>query len=112
MSVKPAASQNVSRFVRLRHAEPQLPASLLSKLPHYFPRPAEPLALSREYEPEVEPHDDDKEKAFRNLQRFRDAGLVEPIGVEHMYHAAMESKACGLTTLGKYYWRLANENKI
>jgi len=40
------------------------------------------------------------------------AGLVEPIGEEHMYHAAVRSKACGLTTLGKYYWRLVQSGRI
>lgn len=109
---RPMFKANVSRFIRLREAVPRLAVTLVQKLTKYFPLPAEPLSLSLEYEPEVEPHDEEKEKVFRDLQRFRDAGLVEPIGAEHMYYAAMQSKACGLTTLGKYYWRLVNENKI
>lgn len=109
---RPMFKANVSRFIQLREATPRIPVPLVQKIVSYFPLPAEPLSLSPEYEPEVEPHDEEKEKTFRNLQKFRDAGLVEPIGAESLYHAAIQSKACGLTTLGKYYWRLVKENKI
>ena len=109
---RPLFKSNVSRFIRLRDAAPRLEVSLVRKLTTYFPLPAEPLPLSPEYEPEVEPHDSDKEGIFRDLQAFRNTGLVEPIGAQHMYYAAIHSKACGLTTLGKYYWRLVSQNKI
>lgn len=109
---RPMFKANVSKFIRLRKAIPRVPVSLVQNLIKYFPLPAEPLPLSPEYEPEAEPHNSEKEEIFRHLQKFRDVGLVEPIGAEHMYHAAINSKACGLTTLGKYYWRLVNENKI
>lgn len=109
---RPMFKANVSRFVLLRKAPPRLDATLVRKLVEYFPLPAEPLLLSPEYEPESKMHNIHKGEIFRELQKFRDAGLVEPIGAEHMYYAAMNSKACGLTTLGKYYWRLVRENKI
>ncbi len=109
---RPLFKANVSKFVRLREAAPRLQISLVQKLTEYFPLPAEPLKLSPEYEPEVEPHDDKKEETFRDLQKFRNAGLVEPLGSDHMYYAAINSKECGLTILGKYYWRLVKENKI
>lgn len=109
---RPLFKANVSRFVKLRQATPRLESALVQKLTTYFPLPAEPLPLSPEYEPEVEPHHTVKESMFRDLQKFRDAGLVEPVGAEHMYHAAIQSKACGLTILGRYYWRLVNDAKI
>ncbi len=109
---RPMFKANVSKFIRLRQAAPRLPVSLVQKLVDCFPLPAEPLQLSPEYEPEVEPHDEEKERTFSALQSFRNAGLVEPIGAEHMYHAAMQGQACGLTTLGKYYWRLVAESRI
>jgi DNA gyrase subunit A len=74
--------------------------------------PAEELSLSPEFEPEAEPHIKDKEEIFKDLLRLRNVGLVEPIGEEHMYHAAIHSRSCALTSLGKYYWRLVNEKKI
>lgn len=109
---RPLFKANVSQFVKLREAAPRLQPSLVQKLIEYFPLPAESLELSPEFEPEVEPHDTEKEDQFRNLQKFRDAGLLEPIGAQSLYHAAVQSKACGLTILGRYYWRLVNEGKI
>ncbi len=109
---RPLFKANVSRFVKLREAEPRLHATLLHKLTEYFPLPAENLELTPEHEPEIEPHNDDKELQFRNLQKFRDAGLLEPVEAQSLYHAAVNKKACRLTTLGRYYWRLVNDNKI
>jgi len=109
---RPLFKANVSKFIMLRKSKAKIEMDVLRKITEYFPLPAESLHLSPEYEPEVEPHDKAKEIKFRDLQKFRNVGLVEPIGAEHMYHAAMQSKACGLTTLGKYYWRLVKDNKI
>jgi len=109
---RPLFKANVSRFEMLRRTEPRIEPALVRKLTEYFPLPAEPLPLSPAYEPEVEPHDEDLERVFSELQGLRDAGLVEPVGAPHMYHAAVQSKACGLTTLGRYYWRLVNDGKI
>ena len=109
---RPLFKANVSRFIKLRKAESRIPITLVQKLVEYFPLPAEQLPLSPEYEPTVEPYNKEKEDAFRELQKFRNTGLVEPMGTDHMYYAAVQSKSCGLTTLGKYYWRLVNEKKI
>jgi len=109
---RPLFKANVSHFTRLRNALPRLQLNLVKNIITYFPLPAEPLQLSPEYEPTVEPHDEIKEAIFRDLQSLRNAGLVEPIDTEHMYNAAMNSKCCALTTLGKYYWRLVKQDKI
>lgn len=109
---RPMFKANVSRFLLLREAGARVPIGLVRKLTKYFLLPAEPLPLSPEYEPEAKPHDAQKERIFRDLQKLRDAGLVEPIGTDHLYYAATKSRACSLTTLGKYYWRLVKENKI
>jgi len=109
---RPLFKASVSRFVKLREAAPRLIPPLVQKLTEYFPLPAEPLELSPEFEPEVEPHDAEKEGQFKNLQKFRDAGLLEPVDAQSLYHAAIHSKTCELTILGRYYWRLVNEGKI
>jgi hypothetical protein len=109
---RPLFKANVDRFARLRDAAPKIEMTLLCQLTKYFPLPAEELSLSPEYEPTVEPHDKDKEAVFRDLVKLRHAGLVEPIGEEHMYYVAVNSKTCALTALGKYYWRLVNEKKL
>ena len=46
------------------------------------------------------------------LQKLEGIGLVVPVGEEHMYFAAMNSKACELTAVGKQYWRLVKEGRI
>lgn len=109
---RPMFKANVSEFVQLREASPRLERSMVQKLTEYFPLPAEPLPLGPEYEPDVDPRDPEKEAHFRDFQRFRDAGLLEPVGAESLYHAAINRKACGLTNLGRYYWRLVNEGMI
>jgi hypothetical protein len=109
---RPLFKANVSHFTRIRNACPRLQLGLIKRMVTYFPLPAEPLQLSPEYEPTAEPRNEDKEAVFRDLQSLRNAGLVEPVDAEHMYHAAMESKSCALTILGRYYWRLVKKGKI
>ena len=46
------------------------------------------------------------------LQRCRDAKLVEAVNAEFMYFAAMNSTGCRLTPLGRHYWRMAQEGRI
>lgn len=109
---RPLFKANVSRFTRLREASPRVSIGLLRKIINYFPLPAEHFPLSPDYEHTVEPRYPEKEKIFNDLINLRHAGLVEPVGEEHMYFAAMNSKPCALTSLGKYYWRLVNDDKI
>ena len=38
--------------------------------------------------------------------------IFVPVDSEYMYFAAMESKACKLTSLGYHYWRLVKDKRI
>ena len=49
---------------------------------------------------------------FKDLQLFASVGLVEPVGEEHMYFAAMRAKTCKLTALGLHYWRLSKDRRF
>ena len=49
---------------------------------------------------------------FKKLQKLEGLDLVEPVGEEHMYFAAMNSKSCRLTRLGKYYKYLIDNKRI
>ena len=53
-----------------------------------------------------------READFALLQRCRGARLVEPVGADHLYFAAMQSGACRLTALGRHYWRMAHEGRL
>lgn len=109
---RPLFKSHVSKFVTLRSCTPKVSPDILRQLPVYFPLPAEQLQLDPGYEPQAEPHDEAKEEQFSRLQKLRAAGLVEPVGEEHMYYATMHCKSCRLTALGRYYWRLVNNSRI
>ena len=49
---------------------------------------------------------------FKELQLFESVGLIEPVGTDHMYFAAMESRSCRLTALGLHYWKLSRDRRF
>lgn len=119
---RPVFKTNVSRFTALREVPPRLPLPMLKKITEYFPLPEEQHQLDPSYEysnnPEIKPAyctpfaDALNVDIFKVLQKMFSAGLVEPVGEEHMYWAAMHGKSCRLTPLGAHYWRLVKENRI
>lgn len=109
---RPLFKANVSRLVSLREAEPAVSKDKLRKLVDYFPTPDFVFQLDPSYEPTAEPHHEENEAVFADLQRFRGARLLTPHGTEHMYYAAMESRACSLTPLGRFYRARVEAAKI
>jgi hypothetical protein len=109
---RPLFKSHVSRVVALRKCTPALDIAILRELPTMFPVPAEDLALSPEFEHTCQTRDDAKNAIFCKLQALNRVHLVVPIDAAHMYDAAMQSKACRLTASGRYYWRLAKDNRI
>jgi uncharacterized caspase-like protein len=109
---RPLFKAHVSKLIPLRRAAPAVPLEVLRRLPDWFPAADDEFPLDPSYEPEAEPRDADHEDVFSQLQKCRAAKVVEPVGEEHMYFAAMNSGACRLTDLGKHYWRLARDNRI
>lgn len=51
-------------------------------------------------------------RVFSLLQKYNRHGLLVPVGADHMWNAAMESKFCRLTLLGKHYRRLADQGLL
>lgn len=109
---RPVFKTNVGRFTPLRKIAPKIPMEMLRNLTSYFKTPEEDHKLSPEYEDSETSHDPKKAKIFKELQKFVSVGLVVPVGEEHMYYAAMNSKSCKLTAMGYQYWRLVKERKI
>lgn len=109
---RPVFKSNVSKFVRLRDAAPKVELETLHRLPELFPLPAEELPLDPSYEPSEAPQHEAHQRDFEALQALRDGGLVETVGEKHMYFAALNSGACRLTLLGRYYWRLVADNRL
>lgn len=109
---RPHFKANLSKLEVLRLCEPSVAFGTLRQIVTIFPKPAERLDLSPTYEPTAEPSDEAKEAIFATLQKYRAARLLVPIGEEHLYYAAMNSKACELTPLGRFYWNLVARGKI
>ncbi len=109
---RPTFKANVDRLHELRHCAPAVALEELRQLPSFFPQEDAHLPLDPSYEPDAQPHHPEHEAIFAILQRCRAAKLVEPVGVQHMYYAAMQGKSCRLTPLGRHYWRVANQGRL
>lgn len=117
---RPVFKTNVESFVSLRRAEAPIALADLRRLTALFVEPAAELLLDPSYEPErngTEPEgtpipDPLKTADLAVLQELAKVNLVRPIGEKHMWHAAMNSKACELTVLGQHYWNLVDRGRI
>lgn len=117
---RPVYKANVQNFVSLRQVPPRAPLETLRRLPRYFPRADSVYPLDPSCEEDRRnllelnhiPVDPERVKIFKELQRCSRHGLVAPVGVEFMYHAAISSTGCRLTPLGAHYRRLAEAGRL
>ena len=116
---RPVFKTNVKTFVSLRKVQPPIELSNLQRLLEFFPQPGFEFKLDPTYEPELTgrppnspPPILENTKKFAVLQKYNRVGLVVPVDAPHMWHAAVESKACKLTVLGEHYRRLVEEKLI
>lgn len=109
---RPMFKTHVSGFKVLRKCKAKISKQLLRKLPDYFPEMVYQYPLDPSYEPTAEPSHPENEAKFAELQKYVQAGLVEPVGEEHMYYAAMNSTSCQLTNAGKAYWSIAEKDLL
>jgi len=109
---RPLFKSHVSRVLALRNCTPPVERAVLRRIPALFPLPAEDLPLDPSYEPKSNVAEPAHVTVFGDLQSLNRVYLVTPVGVPHMYDAAMQSRACRLTPTGRYYWRLAKDGRI
>ena len=119
---RPVFKTNVTRFVSLRKVNPRISLQSLRKLTEFFLAEDDQMPLDPSYEPTntpedvheiIEPYATEAHTIdFSILQEMESVGLVVPVGEKHMYYAAMNSKSCALTALGKHYWKLVSRGKI
>jgi len=116
---RPVFKTNVRSFVSLRTVQPPISLADLKKITDFFPDPGSEFPLDPTFEPEVRGRDVGAPspdplnvERFAVLQRYNRLNLVVPVGAPHMWHAAMESKACRLTALGEHYRRLVSKKRI
>lgn len=119
---RPVFKTNVKTFVSLRRVQPPLELGDLRRIAAMFPESGFEYQLDPSFEPvrsdadkaapNFIPPDPERTAIFAILQKYNRVNLVVPIGAPHMWHAAMESKACTLTALGEHYRRLVAEGMI
>lgn len=116
---RPVFKTNVKQFVSLRKVAPAIPLEDLQRIIEFFPIPGFEYKLDPTYEPEIKGRDEgmpepiiENTRIFALLQRYNRLNLLVPMGVTHMWNAAMESKTCKLTALGEHYRRLVSKNRI
>jgi hypothetical protein len=118
---RPIYKANVQTFVTLREVSPKIPKEVLRRLSTYFKDATSHFPLDPSYEPDRQnipeylrdtPINEDNARVFKELQLCNRYGLVMPVGVEHMYYAAIHSTACRLTALGAHYRKLAEMGRI
>lgn len=109
---RPIFKTNVTRFTSLRTIAPRVPLETLRKLTEYFPAPTDEFRLDPTYEDTEKSAIPEHCAIFKDLQKFTSVGLVVPVGEEHMYYAAINSKSCRLTASGYQYWRLVKEKRL
>lgn len=119
---RPVFKTNVTRFTSVKDVVPQIDISIIRNICTYFEEENSVLPLDPSFEPTNTPADyhellepyatEQNMKIFAELQKLEGVGLVVPVEEEHMYFAAMRSKGCELTSIGKQYWRLVNKGAI
>lgn len=109
---RPTFKANVERLHPLRHCRPAVDIETLRALVKWFPTPYHVYRLDPSYEPEALPRNPEHEAIFARLQACRSAKLVEPVGHQHLYYAAVESGGCRLTALGRHYWHLSERGYL
>lgn len=119
---RPMFAANLDGLVNLRTCKATVSIDVLQRLPCYFRSPESEYRLDPSYEctnceakvPRViEPIADESHiPILKDLQKMERVGLVVPVGVEHMYDAAMGSRSCRLTPLGQHIWNLVCKQRI
>ncbi len=119
---RPVFKTNVTEFAPLKKIEPQVPLATIRQLTTLFATPSQTFALDPSFEDTNDPTVEHEYKEpyavkenvakFKMLQKLQSIGFVKPVDATFMYFAAMESKGCRLTELGRYYWRLVKDGRI
>ena len=119
---RPIFKTNVTEFAPIKTVTPDVPLSEILRITDLFDTDDTAIHLDPSFEFTNDPNEEHKVvepyakkenvEKFKTLQKLQSIGFVKPVGEDHMYFAAMNSKTCVLTELGKYYWRLVKNDKI
>lgn len=118
---RPLFKTNVRRFISLRRAKPPIARDELKQIATHFPTPDYRFKLDPSFEPRrssdeladpsIPPPNQANVGVFSVLQNYVKVNLVRP-DAPHMWDAAMGSKHCELTVLGRHYRNLVANRLI
>jgi hypothetical protein len=109
---RPMLKANVSKLISVRQVKPQVEMSILRTLEEYFPNPNIEYSLDPSYEKTAGLGNLANELIFSHLQQYRDSRLLIPVNATSMFEAAMNSKSCRLTPLGRFYAKLVMSGRL
>ena len=116
---RPVFKTNVKSFVSLKKVQPAIELADLQRITEFFPDAGFEFQLDPSFEPRDEGRTPDMPRAdhqknaiFAILQKYRSVNLLIPIGTDHMWNAAMESRPCKLTVLGEHYRQLRERGRL
>ncbi|MEM9687810.1 MAG: caspase family protein [Bacteroidota bacterium] len=109
---RPVFKTNIEKFTTLRKVQPPIELQELLKITALFEEKSTPFKLNPTYEPTEKSAVKENTEKFTVLQKYNRINLVVPVGADHMYEAAIGSKACVLTVLGQHYWKLVKNKRL
>jgi hypothetical protein len=119
---RPMFKANIDQYTSLRKVNPQISLDILRKITDFFSWEGDQFSLDPSFEDTNDPEvhyevvspyaNKEHVEMFKVLQKLQSVGLVKPSDAEFMYFAAMQSKSCALTTIGRRYWTLVKKGKI
>jgi len=109
---RPLFKANIKNFHSVRDVNPPIELKLLKQITTFFKDKDYEYPLDPSYEKTHKLAILENTKKFEILQGYKGVGLVIQIGEKHMYYAAIRSKSCKLTALGKFYWSLIKAKRI
>lgn len=109
---RPVFKTNVKNFISLRKNLHPISLEDLKQITVLFVKSSDEFMLDSSFEPTESAFNEENGEKFKVLQNYVKVNLVRPVGEEHMYYAAVNSKSCKLTALGVHYWNLVKNNRI
>jgi uncharacterized caspase-like protein len=109
---RPLFKSHISSLLSLRQAAAAVTAERLRRLPEFFPAPDTEFHLDPTYEETSASAIGEHVADYQVLVAYRNARLIDVVGEEHLYYAAMRNGTVRLTALGRHYRRLADEDRL
>jgi len=115
---RPVFKSHVTRPSILRLAVPWIDPGLLRRLPDHFGLPESRVKMTEAHEGTGRPLADGEvgtveQQEFDYFKELRNAGLVGTEGNQDLYFLATETHSeVFLTSKGKYFWQLADQDRI